>query len=69
MPEIVRPEREVPKQITKEDAWFYTRENFEGVRRALEQVKAGAVYAMTVEDLEAGRLPAKPRSKRRGVKR
>lgn len=47
--------------IPAEDAWAYTPENLAGIRRALEDVKAGRVYRLSWKDLneivETGKLP------------
>lgn len=57
----LRPARLVPA----EDAWAYTSENVAGIRRALEDVKAGRVYPIGLDQLgriaQTGKLPARMR--------
>lgn len=54
----LRPARIVPA----EDAWAYKPEELAGIRRALEDVRAGRVYRMSIDHLEriveTGKLPA-----------
>lgn len=40
------------KVVLAEDAWAYTPENLAGIRRALDDVKAGRVYRLSWQDLE-----------------
>lgn len=60
------------KVVLAEDAWAYTPENLAGIRRALDDVKAGRVYRLSWEDLEklvrTGVRPAAPRAGRRGAR-
>lgn len=57
----LRPTRVVPA----EDAWAYRPEELAGIRRALEDVKAGRVYRLAATELEriaeTGKLPGRPR--------
>jgi AbrB family looped-hinge helix DNA binding protein len=57
----LRPARVIPA----EDAWAYTPENLAGIRRALDDVKAGRVYRLTSKEwddiIEKGRLPERVR--------
>lgn len=59
----LRPAQVIPA----EDAWAYTPESLAGIRRALEDVRAGRVYTVTEEDLLKGRSPRRerPRAPRR----
>jgi len=61
----LRPARVVPA----EDAWAYTAENLAGIRRALEDVKAGRVYRLSWkvlnEIVETGKLPQRFRRARK----
>lgn len=51
------------KVIPAEDAWAYTPENLAGIRRALEDIRAGRVYSgLTEEDLLKGRFPRRKRA-------
>ena len=53
--------------VLAEDAWAYTPENLAGIRRALEDVKAGRVYSLSWDDLEkVGRTGVIPVARRRG---
>ncbi|HEX9437474.1 MAG TPA: AbrB/MazE/SpoVT family DNA-binding domain-containing protein [Candidatus Limnocylindria bacterium] len=68
----MRPAQVIPA----EDAWAYTPENRAGLRRALEDVKAGRVYRLTSKEwddiVKKGRLPARVRrgmQERRAAKR
>jgi AbrB family looped-hinge helix DNA binding protein len=68
----LRPAQVIPA----EDAWAYTPENRAGIRRALEDVKAGRVYRLTWKEwddiVNRGRLPARVRrgrQERRATKR
>lgn len=47
--------------VPAEDAWAYTAESLRSIRRALADIKAGRVYRVSLEDLEAGRYPKRPR--------
>ena len=38
--------------VLAEDAWAYTPENLAGIRRALDDVRAGRVYSLSWDDLE-----------------
>lgn len=49
----LRPARIVPA----EDAWAYTAESVRSIQRALADIRAGRVYRISPEDLEAGRFP------------
>ena len=54
----LRPAQVIPA----EDAWAYTPENLAGIRRALEDIRAGRVYTgLTEEDLLKGRFPRRER--------
>lgn len=62
--------------IPAEDAWAYTPESRAGIRRALEDVKAGRVYRLTWKEwddiVNKGRFPARVRrgmQERRAAKR
>lgn len=58
----LRPARVIPA----EDAWAYTPENLAGIRRALEDVRAGRVYrGLTEEDFLSGRFPRRERRSQR----
>ena len=64
------------KVVLAEDAWAYTPENLAGIRRALDDAKAGRVYRLSWDDLEkairsGARPTARPsaRSSTRAVKR
>lgn len=55
------------KVVLAEDAWAYTPENLAGIRRALDDVKAGRVYSLSWDDLEkVGRTGVVPAARRRG---
>lgn len=54
---MLRPAQLIPA----EDAWAHTPENLAGIRRALEDVRAGRVYTVTEEDLLKGRFPRRER--------
>ena len=58
-----------PAQIVAaEDAWAYSAENLEGVRRALDDLRAGRVYRdLSEDDLLKGRFP--PRKPRRTTRK
>lgn len=51
--------------VVAEDAWAYTPANLAGIRRALDDAKAGRVYRMSWDDLEkvsrTGVVPAVPK--------
>lgn len=57
----LRPTQVIPA----EDAWLYSPENRAGIRRALEDVKAGRVYRVSLKELEhileTRRIPARMR--------
>jgi len=54
--------------IDEEDRWAYTREALASLKRGLADLKAGRIYAISAEDLLAGRfpvrLPGAPRRRR-----
>ena len=55
----LRPAQVIPA----EDAWAYTPENLAGIRRALEDIRAGRVYSgLTEDDLLKGRFPRRKRA-------
>jgi len=53
------------KVVLAEDAWAYTPENLAGIRRALDDARAGRVYRLSWDDLEkairSGVRPGPPR--------
>jgi len=63
----LRPAHVVPA----EDAWAYTPENLAGLRRALENVRAGRVYRVAMDELDrivgTGTIP--PRFRRNAAAR
>ena len=56
------------KVVLAEDAWAYTPENLAGLRRALDDAKAGHVYRLSWADLEkisrTGVVPATQKRRR-----
>lgn len=57
----LRPARVIPD----EDAWAYRAENLAGIRRALQDIKAGRVYRLSWKELdrivESGKVPRRLR--------
>ena len=54
------------KVVLAEDAWAHTPENLAGIRRALDDARAGRVYRLSWDDLErAIRSGVRPRPPRK----
>ncbi len=51
--------------IPQEDAWLYTRENLESIRRALADVAAGRTFTASAEEIERRVLARRRRRRRR----
>jgi len=51
--------------IREEDRWAYTPEAIASLKRGLADLKAGRVYRLTEEELLSGKLPRRPRPRRR----
>ncbi len=56
----LRPLRSIPE----EDAWLYTSDNIESIRRALADVAAGRTFTASAQELER-RVQARLRRRRR----